>query len=143
MPIELLQGGEDEFDPEFRDQLPVVDKAMIEHNLDPSAFTITKDDSQAFGPASFGLRYHDYTVAVGDDSFTVTYPSDSGFLEFFLARCVAVDDPDGTTDAPNPSEPQQQSHASLIGKFARWFEVAVKVSRDWNYVDDNRYNSIS
>ncbi len=110
MPIELSGS---EFEADFLEQMPAVEKALIAHGFDPSAFFVTKSPNGTYRPYSLGVRYYDYTVAVGDESFTVTYPGDLSFLEFFLARCVAVD------DADKPLPPDHKPSAA-IGGLARW-----------------------
>ena len=89
MPIEIEQNEASKFDPDFLNQLSIVEKAMLSRNINPSAFTIAKSSPRS--RARYGLTpdCYDYTVTIDGDSFTVTYPGDQSFLEFFLDQCVA------------------------------------------------------
>jgi hypothetical protein len=109
------------FDAGFLKQLPDVEKAMIAHNLDPSAFTITKGPNSSYRAYNGTGRYSDYAVDTGDDSFTVTYASDAGFLEFFLGACVAPDDSDSAPGHPIKPRSREHHQSSLIDRLARWF----------------------
>jgi hypothetical protein len=74
-----LQSSVGDFSPEFVERLPVLEKAMRDHGLDPSAFVIARKLAQstflqiAFRPDGNLLEY---TVFVKDRSFTVTQPND-------------------------------------------------------------------
>jgi hypothetical protein len=122
MPIELVKGEAYEFDAGFLNQLPIVEKAMLARDIDPSAFTIAK------GPARSALRYRlgsqnfDYTVTIGESSFTVTYPSDQSFLEFFLARCVAAPD-SGRPQAKLGKPLAPEDRLAMSARLGRWFEA--------------------
>jgi hypothetical protein len=115
MPIELIAGDNNAFDDGFLEQLHGVEQAMIAHGLNPSAFTFTKTLRRSH---SDGTCDNDYTVATGDDSFSVTYPSDIGFLEYFLARCVVADE--GFNPLSEGATPRLRKHTRpLAGMFAR------------------------
>jgi hypothetical protein len=89
MPIELLQNDAYQFDADFLTQLPFVEKAMLSRNINPSAFTIAKSSARSHARYELSSQRYDYTVTIGEESFTVTYPCDQSFLEFFIAQCVA------------------------------------------------------
>jgi hypothetical protein len=111
MPIELIASDDNKFDDGFLKQLPGVERAMIARDVDPSTFVFAKMLRLTH---SDGTRENDYTVAMGDDSFSVSYPSDIGFLEYFLARCVTANDAiDGATARP------RKHRRPLAGMFAR------------------------
>jgi len=94
---------------------------MIDHDLDPSAFVLTKGPNDSYRAYQGTGRYFDYEVDTGADSFTVTYANDAGFLKFFLDACVAPDDA-GKPPAPEAPRSKHQNHSSLIGRMARWFK---------------------
>jgi hypothetical protein len=89
MPIEVLQNDAYQFDADFLSQLPFVEKAMLSRNINPSTFKIAKSPARSRGRYELTSQRYDYTVTMGEESFTVTYPSDQSFLEFFIAQCVA------------------------------------------------------
>ena len=41
-----------------------------------------------------GPFFYDYSVFFGDDQFTVTEPNDMVFLDYFLKRVLAADEPE-------------------------------------------------
>jgi hypothetical protein len=115
MPIELIANDDNEFDDGFLEQLPGVEQAMIARNMDPSTFAFTKTLRLTH---SDGTRENDYTIAISDDSFSVAYPSDIGFLEYFLARFVTADeaiDPPGVGPTPR----SRKYKRPVAGMFAR------------------------
>ena len=87
-----LQSTVGGFSSEFMRRLPALEQAMIAHGLEPSQFVISKDRATPPSVPFIGPFFYDYTVFVGDDSFTVTEPNDIIFLEYFHERCVAEDD---------------------------------------------------
>ena len=107
-----LQSTVGDFAPEFVRQLPEVEADMRAHGLEPSAFVISKDRA---GPPAFPLVtpfFHEYTVFVGDESFTVTEPNDMSFLAFFQKRCMPKsEDEAGRLRRPN---------RGLLRRFLRW-----------------------
>jgi hypothetical protein len=111
MPIGLESSEGYDFEATFRQQLPALEKAMIAQGLDPSLFTITKGPNSSYRPYRGVGLYHDYIVDVRDESFTVTYADDAGFLAYFLHVCLSQDDPKAET---------RDKHSSLMGKLARW-----------------------
>jgi hypothetical protein len=104
-----LQGTVGGFSAEFMRRLPEVERAMTAHGLEPADFIISKDNSASSNARPLGPFFYDYTVFVGGENFTVTEPNDSRFLEYFLDRVLAADEP-----------PAQPRRASLFGRFARW-----------------------
>jgi hypothetical protein len=82
---------------------------MIAHDLNPADFVISKDRAM---PSSViplvGPFFYDYTVFVGDESFTVTEPNDTRFLQYFYQRIIAPEQ-----DAPTP----EHKRASVISPF--------------------------
>jgi hypothetical protein len=111
-----LQSSVGEFDESFMQRLPLVEKAMIAHGLDPSIFIISKDASLFTNARAFGATFRDYTVFVGDQHFTVTQPSDMRFLEYFHERCIAPEE-----EAPTP----HHKLASVLGKLVHWMEQPI------------------
>ena len=115
MPIELIASDDNEFDDAFLEQLPSVEQAMIARDMNPSTFAFTKTLRRTYGD---GTCENDYTVATGDDSFSVAYPSDIGFLEYFLARCVAAKE--ASDPLADGATPRSRKHKRpLAGMFAR------------------------
>ncbi|HEX9469672.1 MAG TPA: hypothetical protein VF957_09025 [Bradyrhizobium sp.] len=72
------------FDDSFVKFLPVVEKAMIDHGLDPSDFIIAKDSTQFNSYPGLRQRFHDYTVSVSGKDFTVTQPTRFRLPQIFL-----------------------------------------------------------
>jgi hypothetical protein len=91
MPIEILEGDVYKFEPEFLRQIPIVEKAMLSRNLDPSSFTIAKNSPRSRARYGITPQCYDYTITISGESLTVTYPGDQSFFEFFLAQCTAND----------------------------------------------------
>jgi hypothetical protein len=122
MPIELVKGDAYEFDTGFLNQLPIVEKAMLARDLDPSTVTIAKGPARSSLCYRLGPQHFDYTVTIGDDSFTVTYPSDQSFLEYFLARCMTT--PESGGEQAGVGKPRRRSrHVAMSGRLGRWFET--------------------
>ena len=111
-----LQTTVSPFDDSFIKFLPVVEKAMIEHGLDPRDFTIAKDAAQFNSYPGLRQRFHSYTVFVRGQSFTVTQPTDSAFLKYFYDRCVAPEE-----TAPSPEHKLQ----GIIGRLLHWLNQPV------------------
>ena len=86
----ILQSSVGGFSDEFRRRLPAVERAMIEHGLEPSQFVISKDVATTPTAPVIGPFFYDYTVFFGDDNFTVTEPNDMKFLDYFYKRCIAA-----------------------------------------------------
>src|SRR5258708_39725149 len=91
MPI-TLQSTVGGFSPELMRKLPDLEQAMIAHGLEPSEFVISKDRATPPSVPFIGPFFYDYTVFVGDESFTVTEPHDIKFFDYFHHRCIAEDE---------------------------------------------------
>src|SRR5712671_6749906 len=87
-----LQSTVGGFSAEFMRKLPLVEQAMIAHGLEPSQFVISKDRATPPTVPFIGPFFYDYTVFVGEESFTVTEPNDIKFLDYFYRRCIAEDE---------------------------------------------------
>jgi hypothetical protein len=121
MPIKLEAYEGYDFDRSFREQLPALEKTMIAQDLDPSVFTFLKGPNRTYSSYYRGSgRYFDYTVETGEDSFTVSYANDAGFLEYFLGACVAPDYSDKPASEGAKPRSREQSHSSLMGRLGRW-----------------------
>ena len=120
MPIALSSDDNCDFDNEFVEQLPIAEKALMAHELDPSAITIAKGSAQTHMQSLLGPGYYDYTVAIGDESFTVTYPGDQAFLEVFRARCVAATDPDFDSAGLAKAASPENRRLSLVQRISQW-----------------------
>jgi hypothetical protein len=110
-----INGG---FTDGFMRKLPLLEKAMVAHGLDPSEFIISKDRASPSLPMVTAFFYN-YTVFVGDESFTVTEPNDEVFFDYFYKRCIADDD-----------EPMQlpallRAPASVIRRVFRWMAQPI------------------
>jgi hypothetical protein len=111
MPI-TLQSTVGGFSAEFMRKLPQLEQVMIAHGLEPAEFVISKDRATPPSVPFIGPFFYAYTVFVDDESFTVTEPNDIRFLDFFLKRCMAEDEPPPLEQGPQPP--------GLIGRFFRW-----------------------
>jgi hypothetical protein len=109
MPI-TLQGTAQRFEPGFLRQLPQLEQTMIAHGLDPSDVVIAKEPATTANVPLLGPFYYDYTVFLGEDSFTITEPNDARFLEYLCARIIA-------SDATPPAAPQ---HDGAFARLSRW-----------------------
>jgi hypothetical protein len=116
MPI-ILQSSVS-FSAEFLSQIPMLEKAMIAHGLEPSKFVISKDSASPSTRHVVGTFFHDYTVFVEGEHFTLTEPSDMVFLDYFLKLCTAEDD-------VRPVLKLRQGRASLVRRFLRWMALPV------------------
>jgi hypothetical protein len=121
MAVTLLHSDDDDFEPYFLEQLPSLEKAMIEHDLDPSAFTFAKSRSGAYRSYGSNASHHDYAVNTGEDTFTVTYANDQGFLDFLLASCVADDSSGAGQGDARKAPSESHERRSLIDGLSRWF----------------------
>jgi hypothetical protein len=65
-----------------------------------------------------GPFFYDYTVFVGDDSFTVTEPNDMVFFEYFYARCIAEDE-------ATPEQERRRRCPGLISRIFRWMAQPI------------------
>ena len=80
------------FSAEFMHELPMLEKAMIAHGLEPSKFVISKDSASPSTRHVVGTFFYDYTVFIDGEHFTLTEPNDMVFLDYFLKLCTAEDD---------------------------------------------------
>ncbi len=101
------------FSAEFMRKLPLVEKAMREHGLEPSQFVISKDRATPATVPLIGPFFYDYTVFVGEKHFTVTEPNDMLFLDYFYKRCVAAD-----------QQPRRR-HGGLLRRLFRWMAQPI------------------
>ncbi len=117
MPI-TLQSTVGGFSAAFMRRLPTLEQAMIAHGLEPSEFVISKDRATPAATVPFiAPFFYDYTVFVGEESFTVTEPNDMVFLEYFYQRCIAEDE----------AEPAQQPprRPGIINRIFRWMAQPI------------------
>ena len=117
-----LQSTVGGFSPEFMRNLPALEKAMVAHGLEPSQFVISKDWATPATAPVIGPFFYDYTVFVGDESFTVTEPNDIKFLDYFYDRCIAQDNP---ADDVVPETAPRIRPAGLIRRLFRWMAQPV------------------
>src|SRR3984957_10265181 len=117
-----LQSTVGGFSPEFMRSLPALEKAMIAHGLEPSQFVISKDWATPATAPVIGPFFYDYTVFVGDESFTVTEPNDIKFLDYFYQRCIAEDEP-----APEQQQElaRRASRPGLIRRVFNWMTQPI------------------
>jgi hypothetical protein len=113
-----LQSTVGGFSAEFMRKLPAIEQAMIAHGLEPSQFVISKDCASPATAVMIGPFFYDYTVFVGDESFTITEPNDIKFLEYFYDRCIAQDQ---VTPEPLPRE----RRPSLMNRIFCWMSQPV------------------
>ena len=99
MPI-ILQSTVGGFEARFMRKLPLVEKAMREHGLEPSEFVISKDYASTATIPLMGPFFYNYSVFFGDEQFTVTEPNDMVFLDYFLKRVLAADGPPDVSRRP-------------------------------------------
>jgi hypothetical protein len=115
-----LQSTVGDFTPEFMRKLPLVEADMRAHGLEPSEFVISKDRG---APPAFPLMdpfFYDYTVFVGDDSFTVTEPNDMSFLAFFHKRCIPKSE-----DEEGRRLTLRGSNLGPFRRFLRWMSQPI------------------
>jgi hypothetical protein len=107
------------FTAEFLRELPMLEKTMIKHGLEPSKFVISKDSATPTAGVPFvGPFFYDYTVFVGGEHFTLTEPSDMVFLDYFLKLCTAEDD-------VRPLLKLRRGRPGLVRRFLRWMAKPV------------------
>jgi hypothetical protein len=112
----ILQSSVGGFSAEFMRKLPRLEDAMVAHGLEPSAFVISKDRAAPSSPPFIGPFFYEYTVYVGEESFTVTEPNDMAFLGFFHQRCIAEEE----EQTPLPTLPP-----GPIRRFLRWMAAPI------------------
>ena len=108
-----IEGG---FSAEFVRRLPALEQAMIAHGLEPTQFVISKDRATPPTVPFIGPFFYDYTVFVGEESFTVTEPNDIIFLDYFYQRCITEDE----------AAPEQRTRRpGLINRIFRWMAQPI------------------
>ena len=113
-----LQSTVGGFSAEFMRKVPALEQAMIAHGLEPAQFVISKDRATPPSVPFIGPFFYDYTVFVGDDSFTVTEPNDMVFFEYFYQRCTAEDD-------ATPEQEHRRLRPGLISRIFRWMAQPI------------------
>jgi hypothetical protein len=106
------------FSAEFLRELPVLEKAMIAHGLEPSKFVISKDSATPSTRHVVSTFFYDYTVFVDGEHFTLTEPNDMVFLDYFLKLCTAEDD-------VRPLLKLRRGRPGLVRRFLRWMAQPV------------------
>ncbi len=115
MPI-TLQSTVGGFDAAFRRRLPLLERAIVDHGLDPAEFVFSKDFATPATLPFVGPCFYDYTVFVGDEHFTVTEPNDSRFLDYFHKRVIAA-------EADAPEEPRRSD--GWMSRLSRWMSQPI------------------
>ena len=110
------------FSAEFMHELPMLEKTMIAHGLEPSNFVISKDIASPSTRHVVGTFFYDYTVFIDGEHFTLTEPNDMVFLDYFVKLCTAEED---VRPLLKLSEPARRQHAGLISRFLRWMAQPV------------------
>lgn len=113
MPI-TLQGTAGGFSDQFLARIPELERTMTAQGLDPSDFIISKDNAASSNARPLGPFFYDYTVFIGDDSFTVTEPNDTRFLAYFIDRILAPEQDDALPQRP-----------TLFSRFAKWMAQPI------------------
>ena len=111
-----LQSTVGGFSADFMRKLPMVEQAMIAHGLEPSQFVISKDRATPPTVPFIGPFFYDYTVFIGEESFTVTEPNDIKFLDYFYQRCIAEDD---------TAQARRKRRPGLINRLFRWMAQPI------------------
>jgi hypothetical protein len=112
-----INGG---FTAGFMRKLPLLEKAMVAHGLEPSEFIISKDRASPAATLPFVAPFfYSYTVFVGDESFTVTEPNDEVFFDYLLKRCIAED------DEPVLLPTFLRAPAGIVRRFFRWMAQPI------------------
>ena len=124
-----LQSSYGDFDPAFVQQLPALEKAMIDQGLQPSDFVIAKDETRgprlpiAYRP---GGTPPEYTVFVKGRSFTVRQPDDMSFLAYFYRLCVpAPEEKDAPHSVAQALHSEEKKLEALIGRLKRWLNKPI------------------
>jgi len=108
------------FSGEFMGKLPALEQTMIAHGLDPSGFVISKDRATPPAGVPFvGPFFHDYTVFVDGESFTLTEPNDMVFLDYFVKLCTAEQE-----DHPLPKL-RRERRLGPVRRFLNWMTQPV------------------
>jgi hypothetical protein len=123
-----LQSSHGDFDPAFVKELPALEKAMIDHGIDPSNFVIAKDTASgprlpiAYRPDGNPLEY---TVFVKGRSFAVTQPDDMSFLAYFYSLCVPLEPKDAPHSAAHLLHTEEKRIEALIGRLEKWLNKPI------------------
>lgn len=115
-----LQSTVGGFTSEFMRELPRLEATMRAHGLEPSEFVISKDRATPATVPLIGPFFYAYTVFVGEDSFTVTEPNDTRFLEYFYQRCIAADN-----DEPASLPTVRRAQPGFFTRFLRWMAQPI------------------
>ena len=113
-----LQSTVGGFSAEFMRKLPELEQAMTAHGLEPTQFVISKDRASSGEMPVIRPFFYDYTVFIGEESFTVTEPNDMVFLDYFYQRCVAEDE-------PSPEAERRARRPGLIHRLFRWMAQPI------------------
>ena len=109
----------DSFSAEFMQQLPMLEKAMIAHGLGFAEIRdLERDPATPSTRHVVGTFFHDYTVFVDGEHFTLTEPNDMVFLDYFLKLCTAEDD-------VRPLLKLRRGRPGLLRRFLRWMTQPV------------------
>jgi hypothetical protein len=76
----MLQSTVGGFSAEFMRKLPRLEQVMIAHGLEPSDFVISKDRATPAAVPFIGPFFCEYSVFVGEESFTVTEPTSHSWI---------------------------------------------------------------
>jgi hypothetical protein len=98
----ILQSTVGGFSAQFMRKLPLVEQAMRQHGLDPADFVISKDYASTATIPIIGPFFFNYSVYFGEATFTVTEPNDMVFLDYFVGRVLAADQPSEVPRRPGP-----------------------------------------
>jgi hypothetical protein len=115
-----LQSSVGGFSDEFMRKLPGVERAMVDRGLDPSDFVISKDRASPSLPLATGAFFHQYTVSFGEASFTVTEPTDVGFLDYFYQRCISEEE-----DETKPLQAPRHKPPGLVSRLLHWMAQPI------------------
>jgi hypothetical protein len=113
------------FSAEFMQQLPLLEKAMIEHGLEPSKFVISKDLATPSTRHVITTFFYDYTVFVDGEHFTLTEPNDMVFLDYFIKLCTAEDDVRPLLKLRRGQVSRGPVRPNLVIRFLRWMAQPV------------------
>ena len=116
----ILQSSVGGFSDEFMRKLPSVERAMVDRGLEPSDFVISKDQASPSVPFGTGAFFHQYTVSFGEASFTVTEPTDVGFLDYFYQRCISEEE-----EETKPMPRLRRRPPGLVSRFLHWMAQPI------------------
>ena len=113
-----------DFGAAFLKRLPALEKAMIDHGIDPSNVIISKNPAQvtrltiAYRPTG---HPSDYTVFVDGRSFTVTHQDDMSFFKYLYGLCVNGN----TADDSKKSSAAAARLTAFVGRMIRWLNQPI------------------